>query len=67
MIPVTPPMTKVGIKPMAYNMAVVKRILPPHKVNSQLNTLIPVGTAIAIVAIAKMELATGPIPTVNIW
>ena len=42
-------------------------MLPPHIVNSQLKTLIPVGTAIAIVATAKIAFATFPNPVVNIW
>ena len=67
MIPVTPPMTKDGIKPKAYSIGVVNLMLPPHIVKSQLKIFIPVGTAIAIVATAKMALAIGPSPVVNIW
>ncbi|COG55475.1 Uncharacterised protein [Streptococcus pneumoniae] len=55
------------MKATAHIIGVVKRILPPHIVKSQLNILIPVGTAIAIVATEKIALATGPSPTVNIW
>ena len=67
MTPVTPPMTKVGMKPEANKLAVLNVICPPHIVNSQLKILIPVGTAISIVAIENKALAIGPIPVVNIW
>src|SRR5699024_11971503 len=40
---------------------------PPHIVRIQLKILIPVGIAIAIVPTAKIELATGHRPTVNMW
>src|SRR5690625_2624508 len=56
-----------GMKPNAQSIAELIVILPPHIVANQLKILIPVGTAIAIVATAKIEFATGPIPTVNIW
>ncbi|MNI94253.1 hypothetical protein D3C73_1523230 [compost metagenome] len=48
-------------------LAVVNLIWPPHRVNSQLNTFTPVGTAIAIVATPNMASPIGPIPVVNIW
>src|SRR5690625_82445 len=67
MTPVIPPIVNDGIKPRAQCIAELIVILPPHIVASQLNILIPVGTAIAIVATAKIEFATGPKPTVNIW
>ena len=67
MTPVTPPITKDGIKATAYSIGVVNLTLPPHMVNNQLKILIPVGTAIAIVATAKIALAIGPRPVVNIW
>ena len=41
------------MKPVAHNIGVVKVILPPYIVASQLNILIPVGTAITIVAAVK--------------
>src|SRR5699024_3407328 len=65
--PVIPPIVKDGINPSAHNIAELIVMLPPHIVASQLKILIPVGTAIAIVAIAKIEFATGPRPTVNMW
>src|SRR5690625_7123291 len=60
-------MTKVGINAAAYNIGLENVNFPPHIVNIQLNILIPVGTAINIVAIPNNAFATGPIPTVNIW
>ena len=59
-IPVTPPIVKEGINATAYNIGTVNFTLPPHIVNSQLKILIPVGTAIAIVATAKIAFAIGP-------
>jgi len=67
MTPVTPPIVNVGMKPSANKLAVVNLNWPPQMVNTQLNTLMPVGTAISIVATAKIELAIGPMPVVNIW
>ena len=45
----------------------MRLIDPPHIVPIQLNTLIPVGTAIIMVVTVNTELATGPRPTVNMW
>jgi len=53
MIPVSPPKVNKKIKPLANNIGVVKTILPPNIVAIQLNILIPVGTAIIIVAAVK--------------
>jgi len=52
---------------MAYIMEVVKRILPPHSVPSQLKILTPVGTPITNEVSEKAVLATGPRPVVNMW
>ena len=52
-IPVTPPKVNKKIKPIANNIGVRKSIVPPHKVAIQLKILIPVGTAIIIVAAVK--------------
>jgi hypothetical protein len=41
------------IKPQANNIGVRKSIEPPHMVANQLKILIPVGTAIIIVAAVK--------------
>lgn len=39
----------------------------PWRVASHLNTLIPVGTAIIIVAAVKYARVSTSMPTVNIW
>jgi len=53
-IPVKPPTVNKKIKPIANKLLVLfKSILPPHKVAIQLKILIPVGTAIIIVAAVK--------------
>jgi len=41
------------MKPKTNNRAVLKHIHPPNKVDSHENILIPVGTAIIIVAAVK--------------
>jgi len=46
-------MVKRKIKPIAHSIGVQKRIEPPHIVASQLKTLTPVGTAIAMLAAMK--------------
>jgi hypothetical protein len=52
-IPVKPPNVNRKIKPFANNIGVLKTILPPNIVAIQLKILIPVGTAIIIVALVK--------------
>jgi hypothetical protein len=52
-IPVRPPKVNKKINPLANNMGVVKTMLPPNIVAIQLKILIPVGTAIIIVAAVK--------------
>jgi hypothetical protein len=52
-IPVKPPKVNKKIKPFANNIGVVKTIFPPNIVAIQLKILIPVGTAIIIVAAVK--------------
>src|ERR1017187_356463 len=49
-IPLSPPVTNSDTKPRANIMAVVKRILPPHKVPIQLNVLMADGTPMAMVS-----------------
>ena len=66
MIPVNPPIMNMVMKPRAKSMGVSKRIRPPHMVPIQLKILTPVGIAMSIVRIAKAEVATIPIPVVNI-
>ena len=55
------------IKPKAKSMGVLKMILPPHIVPIQLKIFTPVGMAINMVSMEKAEVATIPIPVVNIW
>jgi hypothetical protein len=52
-IPVRPPKVNRKMKPFANNIGVFKTILPPNIVAIQLKILIPVGTAIIIVALVK--------------
>jgi len=52
-IPVNPPNVNKKIKPFANNIGVFIIILPPNMVAIQLKILIPVGTAIIIVADVK--------------
>jgi len=65
--PVSPPIVNKKINPIAHNIGVVNSILPPYIVANQLNILIPVGTAIIIVAAVKYALVSTSIPTVYIW
>jgi hypothetical protein len=56
------------INPTANNIAgESKSINPPHIVAIQLKILIPVGTAIIIVAAVKYALVSTSNPTVYIW
>jgi hypothetical protein len=52
-IPVNPPNVNKKIKPLANNIGVFITIRPPNIVAIQLKILIPVGTAIIIVALVK--------------
>jgi hypothetical protein len=54
------------MKPLANNIGVFKTIEPPNIVAIQLNILIPVGTAIIIVALVKYARVSTSKPTVNI-
>ena len=55
------------INPSAHNIGAVYFTLDPWRVASHLNTLIPVGTAIIIVAAVKYARVSTSIPTVNMW
>jgi cellobiose-specific phosphotransferase system component IIC len=55
------------INPRANRKGARKDREPPHIVASQLKTLIPVGTAIIIVAAVKYARVSTSRPTVNIW
>jgi hypothetical protein len=65
--PVTPPTVNKNKKPNTHNIGVFNLILPPYNVPNQLNILIPVGTAIIIVAAVKYALVSTSIPTVYMW
>lgn len=66
-IPVRPPAVNRKMNPRAHNMAGSYLIGEPKMVASHLNTLIPVGTAIIIVAAVKYARVSTSMPTVNIW
>lgn len=55
------------INPFAKSIGVFNTILPPNIVAIQLNILIPVGTAIIIVALVKYARVSTSRPTVYIW
>lgn len=65
MIPVTPPVVNRKMNPRAHSIGVVYLIFVPCSVASHLNTLIPVGTAMIIVAAVKYARVSTSIPTVN--
>lgn len=52
-IPVTPPVVNRKMNPSAHSIGVVYLMFDPCSVANHLNTLIPVGTAIIIVAAVK--------------
>lgn len=64
MIPVSPPKVNKKIKPLANNIGVLNTIFPPNIVATQLKILMPVGTAIIIVAAVKYALVSTSSPTV---
>lgn len=55
------------INPSAHNIGVSNFTRDPMMVASHLNTLIPVGTAMIIVAAVKYARVSTSIPTVNMW
>jgi len=57
-------MVNKNIKPNDHSMGVAKVSEPPHMVAIQLKILIPVGTAMIIVALVKYALVSTSIPTV---
>jgi len=65
--PVTPPNVNNFINPTEKVRGVLKFNKPSHIVPNQLKTLIPVGTAITIVADVKYDLVSMSKPTVNMW
>ena len=52
--PVNPPTVKRKMKPRANSIGVARTIRPPHMVANHENTLIPVGTAMIMVADVKV-------------
>lgn len=64
-MPVSPPIVNRKINPRAHNIVTVYLIFAPWIVANQLNTLIPVGTAIIIVAAVKYARVSTSRPTVN--
>ena len=65
--PVTPPRVNKKIIAIAKSIGVLNSIDPPHIVAIQLNILIPVGTAITMVAAKKYALVSTSKPVVYIW
>lgn len=66
-MPVNPPIVNKKINPKVHIIGASYLICDPKIVASHLNTLIPVGTAIIIVAAVKYARVSTSIPTVNIW
>ena len=66
-MPDRPPMTNIDTKASAFSIGVVKRMLPPQSVPSQLNVLMAEGTAITIVEIMKVVPRSGFMPLWNMW
>ena len=55
------------MKAQEKSMALLRAILPCHRVANQLKNLIPVGTAMKDVAIVKNNRIQGGVPLVNMW
>jgi hypothetical protein len=65
--PVRPPIVNRNTNPSAHRQAALYVIRVPYVVASHLKILIPVGTAIIIVADVKYARVSTSIPTVNMW
>jgi hypothetical protein len=65
-IPVTPPIVNKIIKPINHKVKTVFFIFVPYNLDNQLNTLIPVGIPITIVAAVKYARLSTSIPIVYI-
>src|SRR5437870_13485263 len=63
--PDRPPITNIETKAIALSIGVVKRMLPPHSVPSQLNVLMAEGTAITMVESMKLLPRAGLTPLWN--
>ena len=66
-MPDSPPITNMLTNAIAFHIATVKRMFPPHSVPSQLNVLIALGTAMKIVLTAKVVPRVGFMPLWNMW
>ena len=66
-MPVNPPEMNKLTNPIAKSAAGVKRMLPLHRVVSQLNTLMAEGTAINSVSNTKTDPKNGLSPVTNMW
>jgi len=66
-IPVSPPNVKRKINPKTHQVDALFSIFLPYIVLNHLKTLMPVGTAIIIVAAVKYARVSKSIPTVNMW
>ena len=63
----TPPIVNKKMKPIAHSIGVLNSIEPPHMVAIHEKILIPVGTAMTIVAAEKYARLSTEIPVVNMW
>jgi len=66
-IPVSPPMVNRKTNPRAHSRGVSNENWDPCNVASQLKILIPVGTAMIMVAAEKYARVSTSMPTVNMW
>ena len=66
-MPVIPLTVNRKINPSAHDIGASWLSLYPNMVANQLNTLIPVGIAITIVAAVKYARVSVSMPTVNMW
>lgn len=64
-IPVKPPIVNKKMKPKAHRAGADVFIFRPNMVANQLNTLMPVGTAMIMVVAVKYARVSTSIPTVN--
>src|SRR5512139_2816166 len=67
MTPEMPPIVNIAMRPMANFIDVGKRSEPPYIVAIQLKIFTPVGRPMSIVVSEKIESATAPMPTENMW
>lgn len=65
--PVSPPTVNRKMKPRLHSVLAVNLMYEPYSVLTHLKILIPVGTAMIIVAVVKYARVSVSIPTVNMW